>query len=168
MNSFREIQAEKIPGNIFDRIGNQWMLVTAGDQTKFNTMTASWGGVGVLWSRPVAFCFIRPQRYTYEFIEKQDGFTLSFFDGGQKEALNLCGSRSGREVDKAKAAGLTPVHDGSRVWFEEASLVLVCKKLYFHDFDPAHFLDSSIMGNYAKKDFHRMYVGGIEKVLQKA
>ncbi|MDR3644732.1 MAG: flavin reductase, partial [Clostridia bacterium] len=141
--------------------------ITAGDKAGFNTMTASWGGMGVLWGRDVAFCFIRPQRYTYQFVQKQPRFTLSFYGDGQREALNLCGTRSGRDLDKAKAAGLTPVFEGGAVWFDEAKLVLVCQKLYDQDIDPSNFLDAGIAQHYAQKDYHRMYIGGIERVLVK-
>lgn len=166
--TFTQVKPEELGGNIFKVIGQDWMLISAGDEKAFNTMTASWGGVGVLWSRNVAFCFIRPQRYTLEFVNQNDRFSLSFFGGGHRDALNLCGSKSGREIDKAKAAGLTPVFADGTVYFEEASTVLVCQKLYFHDFDPKYFLDSAIAKNYAAGDYHRMFIGGIEKAYVKA
>lgn len=162
---FKQIKPEAIEGNVFDQIGNKWMLITAGDKTGYNTMTASWGGMGVLWNRDVAFCFIRPQRYTKEFVEKQPLFTLSFFGREYRDALNLCGTKSGRDVDKAAATGLTPVFDQGSVYFKQASLVLVCKKLYFQDFDPKNFIDPGIAKNYAEHDYHRMYVGSIETAL---
>lgn len=162
---FRQIKPEGIEQNVFDLIGNKWMLVTAGSKKSFNTMTASWGGLGVLWNRDVATCYIRPQRYTREFIEREPVFTLSFFSREYRDALNLCGSKSGRDVDKAKAAGLTPVFDAGSVYFKEATLVFVCKKLYFHDFDPKNFLDPLVERNYADKDYHRMYIGSIETAL---
>lgn len=164
---FTQIQPEELNGNIFKLIGKDWMLISAGSEGSFNTMTASWGGAGVLWSRNVAFCFIRPQRFTLQFVEKSDRFSLSFFGGGHRDALNLCGSKSGREIDKAKAAHLTPVFSDGTVYFEEASTVLICQKLYFHDFDPAHFLDPAIAKNYTAGDYHRLFIGGIEKVLVK-
>ena len=111
------------------------------------------------------FVFVRPQRYTYEFMEKYDRFTLSFFGGEQKKALGICGAKSGREMDKCKETGLVPADVFGGVTFEQAKTVLVCKKIAFQDLDPAGFLDSSIMDTYALKDFHRMYVGAVEKVL---
>lgn len=168
MSEFYEIGPEKLAGNVFEMIGKQWMLITAGDETKFNTMTASWGGMGVLWSRNVAFCFIRPQRYTLGFVEKSERFTLSFYDEKYRAALNLCGSKSGRDIDKPKTAGLTPVFDRGSVYFKEASTVLVCKKLYSQDFDPARFLDESALACYPDKSFHRMFIGGIETALVKS
>lgn len=167
MAVFSEIKPEKIRDNLFDLIGRQWMLVTAGTPEKFNTMTASWGGAGILWGKPVAFSFIRPQRYTFEFMEKCDRYTLSFYDEGYRDALNFCGAHSGRDTDKVAATGLTPAFDGDAVYFDEAKLVLVCRKLYRQDLDPAAFLDPACKKQYTGGDFHRIYVGGIEKVLAK-
>ena len=107
--SFREIDPKTLEGNPFVRIGDQWMLVTAGDQKQYNTMTASWGGLGVMWGKNVAYTVIRPQRFTYEFMEACDTYTLSFYPKEWKPALNLCGSKSGRDVDKAKETGISPV-----------------------------------------------------------
>jgi len=162
MNPFIEVEPEGIRDNVFKLIGSDWMLVAAGTRDSFNMMTASWGGMGVLWNKNIAICFIRPHRYTYEFIERADTFTLSFFSEQYRDALNLCGSKSGRHVDKAATTGLTPV-DGATgaVYFAEARLVLECRKIYFQDLNPAHFLDSDIHKNYPKRDYHRMYVGEI-------
>ena len=163
---FREIEPAEIKDNPIRLIGQEWMLITAGVPGRCNTMTASWGAVGELWFRPVCFCFVRPQRYTYKFMEAGDAFTLSFFDEAFKPQLNFCGSRSGRDTDKIAECGFTPAAaaNGS-VYFEEARLVLECSKLYFQDIDPAHVLDPSIMKNYPQDDFHRMYVGEITRVL---
>jgi len=141
------------------------MLITAGDDKGFNTMTASWGGLGVLWNKSVAFTFIRKQRYTYEFTEDNDLFTLCFFDEDYRNALSICGSKSGRDIDKVKETGLTPVHIDGTTYFDEARLVLVCKKQYFQDIDPKNFLNADIEKNYPAKDYHRMYIGEIVKVL---
>lgn len=163
--SFRETRPELLTDNPFKLIGADWMLITAGTQEAFNTMTASWGGLGVLWERKVAFCFIRPTRYTYEFVEKSERFTLSFFEEKYRKALEFCGSHSGRDTDKIKGAGLTPVKEGGFVYFNEARLVLACKKLYFQDISPERFLDPKIESLYPKKDYHRMYVAEIVKCL---
>ena len=125
--SFQEINVREFSMKPFKMIGDQWMLVTAGDQIKYNTMTASWGGIGVMWGKNVAVTVIRPQRYTKEFVESHDCFTLSFYPEEYKKALSLCGSKSGREIDKAEETGLIPVFDQSALYFEQASLVLVCK-----------------------------------------
>ncbi|WP_372847162.1 flavin reductase family protein [Pontiella sp.] len=166
MKAFKEIGPLEIPGNPIQLIGNEWMLITAGTPEHFNTMTASWGGMGELWFKPVCFCFVRPQRYTYEFLEKGDAFTLSFFEERHKPQLNFCGSRSGRETDKAGECGFTPLTaENGSVYFEQARLVLECRKLYFQDMDPANFLDDSILKNYPNNDFHRMYIGEITRAL---
>lgn len=106
---FQEIDIREIKENAIRLIRDEWALITAGDQKKWNTMTVSWGGIGELWGKDVAMIFIRPQRYTYEFIEREDYFTMSFFEKEYKKALSLCGSKSGRDIDKAKEAGLTPL-----------------------------------------------------------
>ncbi len=166
MADLTETTVELIPDNVFRLIGKDWMLITAGTLESWNTMTASWGGLGVLWSKPVAFCFIRPPRHTYRFMERHGTFSLSFFEEKYRDALTLCGTKSGRDVDKAKETGLTPVagNEGT-VHFKQARLVLECRKLYFHDIDPARFLDQSIEENYPKKDYHRMYIGEVMRCL---
>ena len=164
---FRETGPELLADNPFRLIGTDWMLITAGSPDAFNTMTASWGGLGVLWERKVAFCFIRPTRHTYGFIERAGGFTLSFFGEQYRSALQFCGTHSGRDTDKVSGAGLTPVRDRGAVYFDEARLVLVCRKLYFQDIGPERFLDPSIGKMYPQKDYHRMYVGEIERCLVK-
>ena len=162
MAELKKISPEELNDNVFKLIGSDWMLITAGKIGAYNTMTASWGAMGVLWSKKVCFCFIRPDRHTRSFVEKSDKFTLSFFNDDYRGALNLCGSRSGRDTDKAKEAGITPVKSPSgSVYFGEARLVIECKKIYFQDFDPANFVDAGIQGNYPKNDYHRMYVGEI-------
>jgi flavin reductase (DIM6/NTAB) family NADH-FMN oxidoreductase RutF len=165
--TFKEVKPESLTENPFTLIGKDWMLVTAGIPGSFNTMTASWGGLGVLWERRVAFCFIRPTRYTYEFIERSGKFTLSFFEERRRKVLSFCGSHSGRDTDKIKESGLTPVHDGGFMYFSEARLVLLCRKLYFQDISPDCFLDPKIDDMYPQRDYHRMYVGEIEKCLMK-
>jgi len=164
---FAEIKPELLADNPFKLIGKDWMLITAGTPESFNTMTASWGGLGVLWEKKVAFCFIRPTRHTYGFMEKAGEFTLSFFEEQHRKALTFCGSHSGRDTDKIKGAGLTPVKEGSAVYFEEARLVLVCRKLYFQDISPERFLDPGISEMYPLKDYHRMYAGEIVQCLAK-
>ena len=158
---FKEKKPEMLAENPYKLIGTDWMLVTAGAPESFNTMTASWGCMGVLWEKQVCFCFIRPTRYTYEFVERSLYFTLSFFDDQYRSALNFCGSHSGRDIDKVKKAGITPVKEGGYVYFAEARLVLVCKKIYFQDVIPSNFLDPQIASLYPAKDYHRMYVGEI-------
>lgn len=169
MSEFIAVTPEKLTENTFELIGKDWMLITAGDEKNYNTMTASWGGTGVLWNEPVSFIFIRPQRYTFEFTEKNGLFTLSFFDETYRSALRFCGSKSGRDFNKAAETGLTPVHEDGLTYFAEAKLVVVCEKLYAQDLAAESFIDKSIIDkHYPNNDFHRMYVGKIVKCLKKA
>lgn len=165
---FQEINVREFSMKPFEMIGEEWMLVTAGDQEKYNTMTASWGGIGVMWGKNVAVTVIRPQRYTKEFVESHDTFTLSFYPRDYKKALSICGSKSGRDIDKAKETSLTPVFDQAAPYFEQASVVLVCKKLYAQPMDPAGFVDNALDDQwYPDKDYHKMFVGEVVKVLVK-
>jgi flavin reductase (DIM6/NTAB) family NADH-FMN oxidoreductase RutF len=161
-NDFSKIKPQDINQNPFTLIDDDWFLLTAGGLQSFNTMTASWGGMGILWNKPVVFCFVRPQRYTYKFMESNNLFTMSFFEETHRDALNLCGKASGRQTDKMKSTGLKPIESpAGAVFFEQAKLMFECKKLYFSDIEPEHFLLESINANYPKKDFHRMYIGEI-------
>lgn len=163
--SFKEVMPEVLGDNPFKLIGKDWMLITAEKAGTVNTMTASWGGLGVLWERKVAFCFIRPTRYTYQFVDSSPNFSLCFFEEKHRKALTFCGSHSGRDRDKIREAGLTPVREGDFVYFAEARLVLACTKLYYQDITPERFLDEKINDMYPQKDYHRMFVGEIRKCL---
>jgi flavin reductase (DIM6/NTAB) family NADH-FMN oxidoreductase RutF len=165
---WKTLQPEELRDNIFDVVGKQWMLVTAGKIDSFNTMTASWGCFGVLWRKPVAVCFVRPTRHTFGFINKAEHYTLSVLPEEHRKILDICGSRSGRDTDKIAATGLKPVDlDGKGVSFEQARLVFVCRKLYTQDFDPKLFFDPKIEDLYPEKDYHRIFIGEIESVLTK-
>jgi flavin reductase (DIM6/NTAB) family NADH-FMN oxidoreductase RutF len=161
----KKISPNEISQNPFELIDDDWFLLSAGDVDSFNTMTASWGGMGVLWNKPVVFCFVRPQRYTYKFMESNKLFTMSFFDDRYRDALSLCGKVSGRQIDKMKATGLKPFEspEGS-IFYEQAKLMIECRKLYFSDITPENFLVDGIDANYPKKDYHRMYIGEIVSV----
>lgn len=163
---FVEIAPEQIEENPFKLIGGDWMLITAGSPQKFNMMTASWGGFGVLWDKPVSFIFVRPSRYTFEFLQKHSTFTLCFFDENYRRVLEYCGSQSGRHVNKLERTGLTPVEaaNGS-VYFEEARLVFECRKLYYQDLDPTAFMTQTLAAIYPQQDYHRMFIGEIERAL---
>jgi flavin reductase (DIM6/NTAB) family NADH-FMN oxidoreductase RutF len=137
-------------------------------------MTASWGAFGILWNKDVTVTFIRPSRHTRGFADANGLYTLSFFDKKHRKALAVCGEKSGRDCDKAAEAGLTPIVFGKNiaggraagaVAFKEASEIIVCRKMYTHDIDPEHFLDSEIANNYPQKDYHRMYVGEVLALL---
>ena len=164
----QKIDPKSLDENVFSLIGERWMLITAGTPERCNTMTASWGGLGVLWGKQTATCYIRPQRYTYEFMEAGEAFTLSFFGEEYRKALAFCGAKSGRDVDKIKQCGFTVAAGaGDAPYFEEADLVLVCKKAYWQDLDPSHFLDPEIEKHYPQKDYHRMYIGEIVEAYKK-
>ena len=164
--SFKEITAREIDGNIIKMIADEWMLVAAGDETAHNMMTASWGGLGEMWARGVATTVIRPQRYTREFMDKHDIFTLSFY-GDDKKIHSVCGKESGRDVDKTAKTGLTPVFEDGAVWFEQARLVIVCKKIFTQRMSPDGIIDEKIKDFYPENDHHILYVGEILKVLVK-
>ena len=165
---FKSTKPQEISGNIFEAVGEKWMLITGGDKAGFNTMTASWGGAGILWQRPVTFCFVRPQRFTRGFMDAGDYFTLSFYGEEYRPQLNIAGIDSGRDGDKVAKMGFTPAFaDCGAAYFEEAELVLVCKKIYFDDFKPENFLAPDIDKMYKDGDYHRMYIGEIIEVLKK-
>ena len=159
----KKIDVKSLQDNVFSLIGDRWMLITAGTAERCNTMTASWGGLGVLWGRNVAACFIRPQRYTYEFMEASDWYTLSFFGPERRRELALCGAKSGREVDKVRECGFTVrAGAGNAPYFAEAELVLVCRKLFVQDMDPACVRDERIFASYGEKGgWHRIYTGEV-------
>ena len=155
--------------NAFDLIGKEWMLVTAGNKEKFNTMTASWGGIGWLWNRPVAYVFIRPERYTHDFIERESRLTLSFYKEDCRSILQFCGTKSGRDVDKVKETGLKPVTlESGAMTFEQARLTLDCRKLFKSPMTAANFIDKSILekwyGPQPGGSLHDVYVVEIEGV----
>lgn len=167
--SFTEIQPSALTENFFNTIGKEWMLITAGENEKFNTMTASWGGTGILWNKNVSFSFIRKSRYTLEFVDKSDYFTLSFFGGKMMKELTFCGRNSGRDVDKIKETGLIPIFEEKAPYFEQAELVLVCKKLYKQTMSSESFIDKTIIDKlYSDNDWHEIFVGEIVKVLKKS
>ena len=165
---FKEINIRDLNESAVKLIGDEWMLVGAGSDEKFNMMTASWGTLGEMWGMDIATIVLRPQRYTREFVESNDNFSLSFFgDGAQKTIHAVCGSKSGRDIDKAKESNLTPLFSDGTVYFEEARIVIICKKVYAYDIDPKNFIGVDDERWYPQKDYHRAYVGQILKVLVK-
>ena len=161
----KSIAIKDLSENFFEVIGKEWMLVTAGSKEHFNTMTASWGGIGWLWNKPVVFVFIRSERYTYEFMEENEYFTLSFLGKENRSIYNLCGSKSGREVDKVKETGLNPiVTERGNILFEQDRLGLECRKLFITDMKEELFLDHSVYERWYGGDhggLHRVYVAEI-------
>ena len=165
---FRSSAPTDLPDNFFSRIGEDWMLITAENPLgEANTMTASWGCAGILWNKPVAVCFIRPQRYTYGIVEDADTLSLSFFPAGaHRDALRYCGTQSGRDGDKFAATGLTLTHaENGTPYVSEANLVLVCRKLYADDLKKGCFIDPAMLKHYPADDFHRFYICEITRVL---
>ena len=165
MSRFLQVDAKEFDP-IFWRIGEDQMLICTKDGTLTNAMTASWGGCGILWNLPVAFCFVRPQRFTHEILERTDRFALAFFDGGQREILKYCGTHSGRDKNKFKELGLPVAYTSKGVPYPtDAARVLLCRKLYANALTPTAFADASLLSHYQKGDFHHTYIGEIEGVL---
>ena len=162
-----EISPSSLAKTPFEMVGKDWMLLTAGDENKYNTMTASWGGLGVLWNKNVVFAFVRPQRFTYEFMKDSEYFSCSFFDESYRSTLAFCGKYSGRDVDQAKECNITPDFSENAPYFEEADTVIVCKKLYVQQMVEDCIIDESIQANYNGDDYHYVFVGEIVKVLKK-
>ncbi len=163
----QKVDPKTLDANFFSLLNDRWALLTAADGTKCNPMTVSWGGTGILWNRPVATVYVRPQRYTYGLIEHEKYFSLSFLPEKYREVMALCGAKSGRDTDKVKECNLTVLEGEKAPCFAQAELTLVCRKLYAQSFDPACFADGTMDESfYPGKDYHRMYIGEIEAVLK--
>ena len=165
---FREISPLALE-NAMQKIGKEWMLITAWDEIhrRANAMTASWGALGVLWGKSICTCFVRPQRHTYTLMESNERCSIAFLGEEHREALRLCGSKSGRDTDKLAEAGFHSVElDGVPV-IGEADTVLLCRKLYADDLKKECFLDPALLSNYAAEDYHRFYVLEIQKAYRK-
>lgn len=168
MRDYKEINPKELNESTFKLIGSDWMLITASKDDTVNTMTASWGGLGVLWNKNVAYIFIRPQRYTKEFVDASDKFSLTFFDESFKKDLSYLGTVSGRDEDKISKTKLNVRYIENIPVFQEAKLTILCRKLYAQDLDPNCFIDKSLADKcYPSKDYHTVYVAEIEKVLIK-
>ncbi|MDR1565074.1 MAG: flavin reductase family protein [Oscillospiraceae bacterium] len=167
MSKFVQIAPSELLLNPFTTLDKDWMLITAGNKKSFNTMTASWGALGVIWNKYTVTCYIRPQRYTHEFVEREEYFTCSFLESSYRQALALCGRVSGRDTNKVKDADLTPIFDEKAPYFAEANQVFLCRKLYTQVIDPKGFKLPDIDENYAAKDYHTIVIGEIVKALGK-
>ncbi len=165
----KEISVNQLALNPMTLIGHEWMLITAGTEARgYNTMTASWGHLGSLWGHATSVVYVRPQRYTKTFMDREAYYTLCFFPEAYHNALAYLGTHSGRDGDKVAHVGLTPVSDGSCTWFAEASLVLVCRQLYRAPLCEEGFVDRDVLAqHYPDRDLHDLYVGEIVRVLQK-
>ena len=158
MSTFKEISPFEIAQNPFSLIGKDWALVTAKNGDGCNTMTASWGGVGIMWNKPV----------TFGLLENEEYFSMSFYPEEYRKALTFCGTNSGRDVDKVKECGFTPNYSEKAPYFEEAKLVLICRKLYAQELGKDSIIDESVvLPQYNGDDYHKMYISEIVKVLSK-
>lgn len=158
----KRISVDQLKENVFSLIGDEWMLITAGTREMCNTMTASWGGLGVLWGEPAATIYVRPQRYTKQFIDGEEYFTLSFFGADYRKELALCGAKSGREVDKVAECGFTVAcGECGAPYFEQARLALVCRKRYAQELNEGALPQDVKEKWYPNRDYHTMYLGQI-------
>lgn len=165
--NFKEISPYDLTQNPFSLIGKDWMLITAEHEGKINTMTASWGGVGILWNKPVAFVFVRPTRHTFSFIENTEYFSLSFLPEEYRDKLSYCGKVSGRNENKIEKCGFTVSKDAAP-YFEESDMVFICKKHYADMLSAKGFIHAEMDEScYADKNYHKLYIVEIEKVLKK-
>ncbi len=165
-----EVDWKTFSDEVFTLFGTKTPLLTAGEPDHLNTMVIGWGGLGTLWGMPVCTVYVRPERYTYEFMEQYDRFTVSVFDEAGRKATALCGRESGRTMDKAAACGLHAAFaSGGAPYFEEAELVLACRKLYAQDLSAEHLTEGEKVLPYygASGGWHRMYIGAVEQVLRK-
>ncbi len=165
LSGYKQIAPDQIPGNIIKMLSEDWMLITAGNDAGFNMMTASWGGLGYLLGKPVAFCFINPARYTYQLMEKNDTFTLTFYTEAYRKALEYCGSTSGKDTDKVKGSGLTPITtpEGSKA-FGEAWMIIECRKLISQSLSTESISNEKVREEWLGKQVNKMYAGEIINV----
>ncbi len=166
MENFKLIEPSQLPDNVINLIGKEWLLVSAGDQDKHNTMTASWGAIGYYSNKSVATIYIRPERYTYEFIESKSHFTLTVLEDGHRDALMLLGKTSGRDGDKISKAGLTPIFtELGNPTFKEARVVLECRKIFGQMMSEESFVDNDCYAQWygdGHGNLHKVYMGIIE------
>jgi len=166
MHTFQPYPIDLIEFDPFTKIGKDWMLITAKNGGKVNAMTASWGGVGVLWGKNTAFIFVRESRYTKEFIDYSYTFSLTFFDKSYKSALKYFGGVSGRNEDKIKNAKFNVNYQDEIPFIDEGNLVICCRKMAAVPITPDHFIDPKLEKQwYADGDPHTMYVGEIVQIL---
>ena len=165
--TFKEISINELNVNPVTMFSEGWAILTAGDKEAFNGMTVSWGAIGEIWGKASMFVFVRPQRFTHEFCENSEFFTVSCFAGKNREELSFFGKKSGRDYDKFKETGLTPTNDGDFVYCEEAEIVFLCRKTAKTILQPENFYDNSIADCYKAGDYHDIYVGEITKILVK-
>lgn len=169
VEQFSSIQPEEFERSPFKMIGKDWMLIAAQKDGKVNAMTAAWGGLGVMWGKNVAFIVIRKSRFTKEFVDGANGFSLTFFDHEKYgKMLGYMGNTSGREEDKIKRSGLNVLHHGDVPYFAESKTTMICKKLAMQPLPAESFLDMEIDEKwYGDKDYHDLYIGEVVEILEK-
>lgn len=164
MAGYRQVDAEKIPGNIIKLLSDA-TLITSGTADQVNVMTASWGGLGRFWEKPVTFCFLNPTRYSVQTMDKGDTYTISFYTEAYRDAVMYCGSVSGRNTDKIKGSGLTPIKTPSGATaFAEAWMIFECKKIVAQPISPDAVVEKNLPDDWTKNGFHKMYIGEILNV----
>ena len=164
------VELERLTPEILHVFGRQPPLLTAGDKTGLNTMTIGWCQLGCVWNLPTCTVYVRPERYTYQFMESHNYFTVSVFPADRKKDMAFCGTKSGRDVDKVKECGLTLCYGaGDAPFFEEAEWVLVCRKLFVQDLEASCVTDERVLKSYtpAMGGWHRAYVGEVVEAYQK-
>lgn len=152
--------------DIFTQFDKEWALLTAGTKEKFNSMTISWGGLGTLWNKPVATVYVRTSRYTYEFMNENEYFTVSFYPEQYKKELGVLGSKSGRDIDKMHASGLTAKPLDNGVTFREAGTTLVCKKLFAQELDVNNMPENIAHALYEGDAPHVMFIGEVVDIIE--
>ena len=168
MDKFKNISLETMKENPFQLIGKDWMLIAAGNEDKTNAMTASWGGLGVMYGKNVAYVVIRPQRYTKKFVDQEDTFSLNFFDNTYRKTLEYMGTVSGKDEDKIAKSNLSLEKTKNTPYFKEANLVLICKKLFNQPLSVSGILDEDIKNRwYSKGDEHTLYIAEILEAMKK-
>jgi flavin reductase (DIM6/NTAB) family NADH-FMN oxidoreductase RutF len=166
MSPFRTVSVGSLP-DPFTLIHHRQLLITVANGTAANAMTASWGGLGVLWNKPVSAIFVRPQRYTYTLLEQAEAYSLAVLPSDNRAPLTYCGTHSGRDGDKLSAAALSVFYHEGTPCIEQAEFVIVCRKLHAVSFAPDQFTERSLLSYYTANDFHRQYIGEITAVLTK-
>ncbi len=176
---FKELKVEDLNINPCLMIGKEWMLISAGTEKSYNSMTASWGHIGALWGkhvdgRPTVEIFVRPSRYTNNFIDNNECFSLSFFKKEYQKDLTYIGSHSGRDENKISKTKLTTIFIDNVPAFEEAKMIIIARKLYKGKIEKEGFIDKSIIKAFYDTDsghaynndcYHNVYIGEILKIL---
>lgn len=151
---------------IFSQFDKKWALLSAGKEGAFNMMVISWGGLGTIWNKPVATVYVRTNRYTHEFMDNNEYFTVSFFPEEYKKVISIHGSKSGREIDKIGNSGLTPIKAGESVSFKEAEVTLVCKKLFMQRLEEKNMPGDVVERFYEGNTPHDMYIGEVVDIIK--